>query len=143
MNLERGPSSFNLFFRNHHVCGALQKLGICQVLFGCVDLSKPWQLQTASLQMVGWEPKSFPYFRDFQSVFFPWCFSCWLFCRSSFDEKFDKKCLGEVGFIKTGDPTVHEGCHPKKLWQVNELSPFFVACHVLILSPVRLFCVRG
>ena len=72
--------------------------------------------------------------------FFPWCFSCWLFCRFSFDEKFDKKCLGEVGFIKTGDPTVNKGCHPKKLWQLNELSPFFVACHVLMLSPVRLFC---
>ncbi len=45
--------------------------------------------------------------------------SCWF----SFDEKFDKM-LGWSWFHQPWDPTVHKGCHQKKLWQSSELVPF-------------------
>lgn len=138
MNLERGPSSFNLFFRNHHVCGSLQKLGICQVLFGCVDLSEPWQLQTVSLQMVGWEPKSFPYFRDVQSGFFHGASAVGYFAASALTRNSTKNAWAKLASSKREIQLLIRGATRRSCGNWTNCLPFCcMSCsHVVSCSPV-------
>lgn len=109
------------------------------MLFGCVDLGKPWQLQTVSLQMVGWEPKSFPYLRDVQSGFFHGASAVGYFAASALTRNLRKNAWVKVGFIKTGDPTVHKGVPPKEAVAIERIvSPFCcMSCsHLVSCSPV-------
>ena len=79
----------------------------------------------------------------FRVFFFHGASAVGYFAAPALTRNLTKNAWVKVGFIKTGDPTVHKGVPPKEAVASERIVSLFVACHVLILSPVRLFCVHG